>query len=606
MVYRNSLHLSFKNFLAVAGVALVVLVGCSKERVGVGDGGPGGDGGPQKVCDYCNGAQYVPCDSAGLQGTPVLCTDGQTCAEGIGCAACVPGSTTCMGNAVYTCGTDGKPKDLVMGCDVASGSVCADGACLDGCAAAATNASNVGCEFWTLDLDNESGINNAAGQPWGVVISNAGVGTASITIDRNDGAVGMPPQIVAQMGFSLAPGTVQMVTLPTREVDGSTNGMGNGPGTFLSSNAYRVRSDLPLVVYQFNPLRQSFSNGASLLIPANGLGLDHRIVGYPAGGFGHAYVTIVGTQAGTTVKFKTTTATLAGGGIPALAAGDTYTGTIGLFDVINIENSGLGGDFTGSAVSATAPVAVFTGAETALAPGTSQKPPPPPGYTGSNCCTDHIEEQVVPLTSLGKNFVITRSPVRSDEPATYPGYDIIRFVGAAAAATVTTNLAAPDNTFTLQPGQMHETFVDSDFTATSTEPIMIGQILVSGNYTDTNLLVGDPSLTLFPAVEQYRSSYLVLVPESYDSNYISISQPAADAPAQIDGAALPAACDVGMTGKLAGVDYIARRCPVQPGAHNITGASPFGITVYGYYRYGSYAFVGGAYVKKIYMPPPIL
>ncbi len=581
---------------------------CNNQRNGTGDGGGGNSDGPNKICGYCNGIQWVPCKPDGTQDTPVICQNGDVCAEGLGCTGCIPGTTTCVGDVeVHQCGADGKPGAIIKTCDAGDGNVCVNGECLQGCAAASTNASNVGCEFWAVDLDNEASIlNNAANQPWGIVVSNAGVGTANVTIDRNDGAVGAAQQLASVTGFSLSPGSVQMVTLPTREVDGSTNGAGNGPGTFLSSNAYRVTSTLPLVVYQFNPLRQSYSNGASLLIPTNGLGNDHRIIGYPAGIIGHGYVTIVGTQAGTTVKFKTTTATLAGGGIPALNAGDTYTGTIGAFDVINLENSGLGGDFTGSAVSASAPVAVWTGSEMALAPGTSSKPPAPPTYSGNNCCTDHIEEQVLPITSLGKHFVITRSPIRSDTPATYPGYDIVRFVGAAATATVTTNLAPPNNSFTITPGQMKEVFVDTDFTAESTEPVVVGQILVSANYTETNLLVGDPSLTLFPAVEQYRPSYLFLVPESFDSNYVVISQPSADAPALIDGAALPAACVVGNAGMLAGVDYVARRCPVQPGAHNLTGTSPFGIAAYGYYRYGSYAFIGGAFVKKIYTPPPIL
>lgn len=600
---------SLRSAVAVVSVIWLAAFGaCSHERNGSGgDGGGSGDGGPQKICGYCNGIQYVPCKPDGTQDTAVLCENGQVCVESMGCSDCNPGGTTCVGNDVYHCGPDGKPVDKILTCDAADGNVCVNGECLQGCAAAATNASNVGCEFWAVDLDNESNaLNNAANAPWGIVVSNAGMGTANVLVERNDGAVGAAAQIAMVTGFSLAPGTVQMVTLPTRELDGSTNGQGNGPGTFLSSNAYRVTSNLPLVVYQFNPLRQSYSNGASLLIPTNGLGTDHRIVGYPSGILGHSYVTITGTQPGTVVKFKTTCATLAGGGIPALNAGDTYTGTIGPFDVINIENSGLGGDFTGSAVSASAPVAVWTGSEMAIAPGTVNTPPPPPGYSGSNCCTDHIEEQVLPVTSLGKHFVITRSPIRSDSPSTYPGYDVIRFVGAAAAATVTTNLSPPHNSFTLQPGEMHEAFVDSDFTAESTEPIVIGQILVSANYTETNLLVGDPSLTLFPAVEQYRPSYLFLVPESYDTNYVVISQPMADPPAQIDGAALPSACVVGMAGKLGGVDYVARRCPVQPGAHNITGMTPFGIAAYGYYRYGSYAFIGGAFVKKIYTPPPIL
>ena len=585
------------------------LVACSHDRSG------NSDGGNQKTCGFCNGIQFIPCTADGQQGTPMLCEVGQVCVDGVGCGACMPGGKTCVANEVHACGADGKPGDYVATCDDKSGVDCADGMCLDGCAAAATNASNVGCEFWAVDLDNELAPgSDAANAAWGIVVSNAGQATANVIIERNDALPGATPAPAMVNGLSLPPGTVQMVTLPTREVDGTTNGMNNGPGTFLSSNAYRIKSDVPLVVYQFNPLRQSFSNDASLLIPTNGLGTDHRVVGYPtarpfaiAGLTSHSFITIVGTQAGTTVKVQVSNATVAGGGVPALAKGATYTGTIGLFDVLNIESDGVPGDFTGSFVSASAPVAVFTGTEAALAPATANKPPPPPNSSGSStCCTDHLEEQVWPVSSLGKRFVVTRSPIRSDDPVAYPGYDVIRFVGAAETATVTTNLAAPDNSFTLQPGQLHETFVDKDFVVEATQPIIVAQILVSGDYTDTNLLVGDPSLTIFPAVEQFRPEYLFLVPESYDTNYVVIAQRAADPPITIDGAALPASCVMAPAGTLAAIDYVARRCPVMPGAHKLLGANPFGIAAYGYYRYGSYAFIGGAFVKKIYSPPPIL
>ena len=575
------------------------------------------DAGLDRICDYCDGIAYVACTPYMQAAPAVVCDGGSVCVAGLGCASCTPGGTTCVGDEVHACGADGKAGDLIIVCDQASGSTCADGMCLDGCAAAATNASNVGCEFWAVDLDNEQvDISPAAIQPWGVVLSNAGQGTAHVTVARNDGAPNASPQPAMVLGLSLPPATAQMVTLPTREVDGSTGGKNNGPGTMLSSNAYRIRSDLPLVAYQFNPLRQIYSNDASLLIPTNGLGMEHRIVGYPTARpfsilgpelVSRSFITVVGTQAGTTVRVKVTNATVGGGTIPALKVGDTYTGTIGAYDVINIESDGIPGDFTGSVVSASAPVAVFTGTEAAGAPTSSTPPPPPPGLDAKNtCCTDHLEEQVWPVTSLGKRFVITRSPIRSDHPTVYPGYDVVRFVGAAAAATVQTNLAGADASFTLQPGELHEAFVDRDFVVEASEPILVAQILMSADYTDTSHQVGDPSLTLFPALEQFRSEYLFLVPESYDTNYLVIAQRSADPAIQIDGGPLPSSCTMASAGAVAGVDYVSRTCPVQPGAHRLVGATGFGIAAYGYYHYGSYAFIGGAFVKKIYTPPPVL
>ena len=56
-------------------------------------------------------------------------------------------------------------------------------------------------------------------------------------------------------------------------------------------------------------------------------------------------------------------------------------------------------------------------------------------------------------------------------------------------------------------------------------------------------------------------------------------------------------------GSLEGVTYESRRCPVGEAVHFISGDQPFGVVAYGYGNAGSYAFAGGADVKKIYEPP---
>ena len=115
---------------------------------------------------------------------------------------------------------------------------------------------------------------------------------------------------------------------------------------------------------------------------------------------------------------------------------------------------------------------------------------------------------------------------------------------------------------------------------------------------------------MFPTVEQYRSDYLFLVPGSWAANFIVLSMPAGNVegvPVQvlIDGAPLPADCVVAPAGMVAGQAYEARRCSIAEGAHRVTGNVPFGVIAYGYGPVGSYAFAGGADIKKIYEPPPI-
>jgi IgGFc binding protein len=518
------------------------------------------------------------------------------------------GGKVCVGSEIHACNADGTPGDKIGECN--GDSVCINGGCASGCAAVAAVASNVGCEFWAVDLDQENDFtNNAASMPWGLVLSNPGDNAAAVTIEQNDGAPGQPQKLATTKKLTLAPGTLQTVEMPTREVDGSLQEKNEGPGTMLSSRAFRVTSDQPIVVYQFNALKAIYSNDASLLLPTTSLGQVYRTLSWPTGNpvailglpISHGYVTVVGTAEGTSVTVTVANAIVAGGGIPATAKGGVVTATLGPFDVLNLETDGAPGDMTGSIVTSSKPVAVFVGTELSGAPDGTKTPPPPPGFTSPACCLDHLEEQLLPVESYGKKFALTRSPDRSGGSG-YMDYDMIRFMGVAAPTKVTTNLPPPDDAFTLAPGEIHDAYTQTDFVATGTEPFALGQILVSQQYTSR--VVGDPSLTVFPSVDQHRQDYLFNVPTSWAENYVVIAMPEGTK-ITIDGADLPGTCVPATVGTIDGVAYQARRCPMTEGVHKMAGDKPFGIAAYGYGNAGSYAFIGGANVKKIYTPPPI-
>lgn len=525
------------------------------------------------------------------------------------------GGKMCVGNEVHECAVDGGVGTFVKSCDD-SGNFCVAGECASGCDAAENQPTNVGCEFWAVDLDNEySQANDAASAPWGVVISNFGTTQAVVNIERNDAAPGAPLQAASVQSFVLQPGELKEVQLPTREVDGSTSA-DNGTGTALTSNAYRIKTSAPVVVYQFNTLKNSFSNDASLLLPRNALGNVYRVLGWPTANAitvpglpaipgipDHSFVTILGTQAGTNVRVQLGGAIVAGATVPAKKKGDIVEAVLGPFDVLNLESDGLPGDMTGTVVESSAPVAVFTGGERGIAPGNTDGLPAPPGYTRDQlCCTDHLEEQLLPVTSYGKKFVMTRSPIRSTGGYAEP--DIIRFMGVAAPTTVKTNLPAPFDLFTLQPGEVKDAWTQTDFVAEATEPVAIAQILVSAGFTNSPKYGGDPSLTIPPPIDQYRRDYLFNVPSSWDANFVVIATPEG-AKVTIDGQE-PAGCVVEKAGQLDGKSWEARRCQVSQGPHKMAGDQAFGIVAYGYGNVGSYAFVGGANVRKIYEPPPLV
>src|SRR5262249_5084217 len=80
------------------------------------------------------------------------CTLPQICNDTHGCVDCDPSvSTTCQGDSVYMCNSDGTLGPKVQDCAFES---CVNGMCQDPCSAAAASRSYIGCEYWPVDLDN--------------------------------------------------------------------------------------------------------------------------------------------------------------------------------------------------------------------------------------------------------------------------------------------------------------------------------------------------------------------------------------------------------------------------------------------------------------------
>ena len=115
----------------------------------------------------------------------------------------------------------------------------------------------------------------------------------------------------------------------------------------------------------------------------------------------------------------------------------------------------------------------------------------------------------------------------------------------------------------------------------------------------------------FPAVEQYRDSYIFLIPPTWNRDYVVATAPVGTE-LTLDGQPLPADCLVEAAGTVNGTDYEVTTCQIdQEGVHTIESVAlkgegvPFGLAAYGYGSAGSYAYAGGADVEAIYAPPNI-
>ena len=514
------------------------------------------------------------------------------------------------------------------------GTVCSMGVCKTPCDAALDFPSNVGCDFWAADLDNEAtSLNNAATQQFAVVVANDNDYAVTVTVTEDAARVGQALDEQSVASAMVPPHTASRVDLPQREVDGSMGQNGtytrnSGTGTFVSPHAFHVVTNGPVVVYQFNPIIQQFSNDASTLIPIQALGADYVIIGYPTANPcapiavddsipDHTAITIVPAQDDTTITVTPAHPIAASGGDSGIAIAATPKNTplviphVSRYTVVNLESDQpmqcdltRDGDFTGSVVHADKPIAVFASNERGIGFGGAQNVVYPPDWdsmTDDICCTDHLEEQLLPVTALGKEFAIARSPIRSTDTTGWKEPDIVRVVATLDGTNVTTNLPAPNDHFVINRNQQHTFAATTGFAMTSDQPVEVATYLVSQHFVKHGY-IGDPSSLLMPAAEQFRKDYVFLIPGTFQSNYIVLAKPTT-ANVILDGQPLAQAeqsgCYSGPIGMVNGTMFDQITCPAMEGHHTVSADQPFGLSVYGYYNVGSYAFVGGSDVKII-------
>jgi hypothetical protein len=141
---------------------------------------------------------------------------------------------------------------------------------------------------------------------------------------------------------------------------------------------------------------------------------------------------------------------------------------------------------------------------------------------------------------------------------------------------------------TLSAGEVLEFTTSDDFVVKGSDPISVYQYMMSCTaigtaYTTAN---GDPSMGSGIPQEQARSSYVFLVPDTYETNWVNIVAEEGSK-IKLDGA--EAILDYSLGG------YSTGRVSVGPGSHRIESndGTNFTVTVYGYADYTSYLYPGG-------------
>ncbi len=605
--------------------------------------------GVERCKDGPGGPAFVTVDDCAARG--LVCAP-----QTFTCVTCIANQTRCNGATPERCADDGSAFIPQATCDATMGAACRGGGCVNLCVKAAEEKSNVGCEYWAADLDNAdiSATENAAAQQYAIVVSNPEPDiAANVTVEQDDSSPGDPnaPYSVAQV--TVPPMSLRVIRLGPREVDGSPRGTFNdGTNTALTRSAFRVTSSVPIILVQFNPLDNVnvFSNDASLLKPVEALGggggaltTSYVVAGWPETiavtddpntNFDptspldlRAFLTIVGTRSNTHVRVHTRAAIVPGGPIAAADAGDTVDLSLEPFDVANLETGSFQADFTGSIIEADQPVVVFSGSEASDAPVWNR-------LSQRQCCADHLEEQLDPIRTAGKQFAATISPNRTDAViaagATTLGHfdapEFFRVVAATdAGATVRTTLDAPNDVITLSGlGDFATITTKKDFAIKSDQPISVSDVLPSqgAGGVPFGLPGGDPSFIIVPPIEQFRDTYVFLTPSEYNFDFVRIVAPA-KTQVLLDGARvdklqtckasdIPTVDDEDAAFKVykcqlsfpvidtsIGASQLVSPGMQNDGVHQIVASAPVGVIVNGFDTNVGYGYAAGTQLTEI-------
>lgn len=508
----------------------------------------------ERTCES-EGAALV-CNGAGTGFERVACGAGELCHEGK-CEAyvCVPDAVSCRGNQVVHCAADGSAE--VLGEVCGSGQKCSDGACVEDLGPCADQKGYLGCEFFAVDLDH---MKPGDAQQFGVTVSNSHSAPVNVRIYNGDGVLVVERTVGVEQ--------LEVFELPRRDVE----------NTGLTRQSYRIETNGPVTAHQFNPLNRSgvASTDASLLLPSYSLGTEYMVLGWPSlkAGIvteGRGYFTIVAVRDGTEVTVKPNAVIEAGGGVAAMSAGETRVFSLERGQVLSLSTPNVSGhDLSGSLVSSTQPVAVFSGNECANVP------------LDKSAC-DHLEEQLFSVDHWGTTFVAAKFAPRGSEN------DVYRLIAQEDGTQVTFTPPLGSMTqITLNRGQVREFASKVDFVVEASKPVLLGQFMtgastVGGVFSSK----GDPAFLLNIATSQYESEYIVYVPAGFGSNYLNITAPAG-AVIRLDGQVV-----AGSGAAIGTTNWRVFKPSVSGGIHRVVADRPVGLSVYGYDSSVSYAYPGG-------------
>jgi hypothetical protein len=436
------------------------------------------------------------------------------------------GTSVCEGLFVKAC------ENNVVGAmmdDCTSKGACSEGRCLTPeCAAIERDRmSFAGCVFYTAEPGN---VDSDVDAPTSFLITNAGSHYATVSLQQKvNGSWGPAAAMTVPAGGS--------ARMPVAGLQVDRTG---GP---QEHGGLRLNSDLPVTVAQIDSddvNQDAQSSAGTMLLPVHVLGTHYLAMTYPqaqtpeiaalAGSpSGAGRLLIVGTQPETmvTLTLSSTSSGVVMGTLPGLVAGQTYpTFTLGDGEVFQVLSGNPGDDLSGTEISTSQPVAVFSGNMTTTYQRTTDNLHSP----------DMAHEQMPPVYAWSYKYVAAALPPQEGACDTLlgqpgmPRMSIWRLMVWGKPSQI--DIVGPSGPIHTEkafpPGEVLELTLPGDFVVTSKEPLLMTQGIDC-----------EPSLSLAISADRALEDLTFAVLPSFDQ-VAAIARKANDV-VLLDGVVIPSA-----------------------------------------------------------------
>jgi hypothetical protein len=566
----------------------------------------------------CEGRTAIPCEP-GTSLKPMDCAEqGLFCNAVRGCAECIPDTTTCTDGKATWCRDDGTLAEFE--CDSTQGLTCMPDGCRGACALNEVQDSYIGCDYYPTVTLNPVW----QGFSFAIAVSNTAHEATNVTVTQGE-------RMIRQL--TVAGDALETIELPwVSELKGGdvacTDPPAPGATRLAKDGAYRVRTDRPVTVYQFSPLEYqlgktkaeipagcqvidpnkgkcvphdqlpdnakclSYSNDASLLLPANALTTNYTALSWPSQSeqgksTGSSFVAITATEDGTVLEVRSAQEIAPGAGLPASGTGKV---TLDRGDVLELV-AAADKDLSGTRLRSDKPVQVIAGQSCAYVPDSA---------TGT---CDHLEEAMLPEDTLGAKYVVTM-PVLLTFPQDQTPTPFVMRLSAVLDDTTIDFEPAVHTPITLKAGGISDVLLEGDaiknVLVKANRPFQVATFMVGQEALPGGSILGDPSMSMAIPVEQFRDTYLFTAPTTYDLNFATVIAKQG-VNVRIDGMLLPAS-DFTAVGTS---EYRVAQVLLDnaKAVHTLAASDEVGLTVYGYGWYTSYMYPGGADLDRIFVPP---